>query len=391
MRILVINKYVPPEPAPTAALIGDLAEILRSKGAEVSHLGATVGYRGARPQGWRRWLHEIQLLLRLLWAGMTSNRPDCILCLSDPPGVLFVAALLARLKGAKLVHWAMDVYPDTAAALGEVRRGSLVHRLAGLAMSFAYRSCKLVACLDTDMLRHLRLSEDPRAFISPPWPPLRIHLPDTPVTPTTSRIRWMYSGNLGRAHEYETLLRAQQVLEKAGLPFELVFQGAGNAWAAAQQLAADLGLQQCHWEGYASSENLVHSLLEAHVLVATQRQEVKGLLWPSKLAVLKLLPRPIVWVGPLDGSIAADLRSHDSQHGVFAVGDFRGLAEWLAQHGNHFAKAAGASFSPASLRPVCASIAEAEGEKWWSHLTRLLPPDSPDRTPLKVLPSGNPA
>lgn len=391
MRILVINKYVPPEPAPTADLIGDLAEILRAKGAEVSHLGAAVGYRDARPQGWRRWLHEIHLLLRLLWTGMTLNRPDCILCLSDPPGVLFVAALLAKLKGSKLVHWAMDVYPDTAAALGEVRTGSLVHRLSSRAMSWAYRSCKLVACLDTDMLRHLRLAGDPRAFISAPWPPLHIHLPDTPVTATSDRIRWMYSGNLGRAHDYETILRAQQVLEESGLPFDLVFQGGGNAWASARALAADLGLQQCQWEDYVSQENLVPSLLEAHLLIATQRQEVKGLLWPSKLAVLKLLPRPIVWIGPPEGSIAADLRTHGAQHRVFAVGDFRGLADWLAQHGPDYAKAASASFSPASLRPVCASIAQAEGEKWWFHLSQLVHPVSPDQAHMKVPLPGNPA
>ena len=391
MRILIINKYVPPEPVPTAVLVGDLATILREKGAEVTLLGAAVGYRGAKPQGWRRWLHEIQLLLRLLWKGLTAKRPDCILCLSDPPGVLFAAAILAILKSTKLVHWAMDVYPDTAVALGEVRAGSLVHRFAGLAMSFGYRSCNLIACLDSDMLQHLRLRDDQRAFISPPWPPLHISLPEEPVLTPSGRIQWMYSGNLGRAHEYETLLRAQKVLEEAGHPFELVFQGGGNAWTAARHLAAELGLQQCRWENYASSEDLVPSLLRAHVLIATQRQQVKGLLWPSKLAVLKLLPKPIVWVGPLDGSIAADLQSRGGQHGVFGVGDSQGLAAWLAQRAGDFSKMSNITFSPATLKPVCLSVAHAEGEKWWSHLTQLLLPGTPDGLSLKIPHSGKPA
>ncbi|RBP45331.1 glycosyltransferase involved in cell wall biosynthesis [Roseimicrobium gellanilyticum] len=391
MRILVINKYVPPEPAPTAALIGDLAMILRAKGAEVTHLGAEEGYRDNRPQGWRRWLHEIQLLLRLFWTGLTSKRPDCILCLSDPPGILFVAAILAKLKGTRLVHWAMDVYPDTAVALGEVRPGGLVHRLASSAMSFSYRSCQLIACLDCDMLEYLRMKDDPRAFISSPWPPLHIAFSEGSVAPRGERIQWMYSGNLGRAHEYETLLRAQKLLEDAGHPFELVFQGGGNAWTAARQLASDLGLQQCRWENYAPSDNLVPSLLQAHVLIATQRQEVRGLLWPSKLALLKLLPRPLVWVGPHEGAISTDLRNHSALNGVFAVGDFHALADWLALRINDFAKEAEVPFSPATLKPACLGIAHAEGEKWWSHLVQLLLPDSPDGAPLKATFSEEPA
>lgn len=391
MRILVINKYIPPEPAPTAVLVGDLSTFLRANGADVSHLGAEVGYRGARPQGWRRWLHELQLLLRLLWTGLTSKRPDCIVCLSDPPGVLFVAAILAKLKRARLVHWAMDVYPDTAAALGEVRVGSLVHRLVGWAMSFSYRSCELIACLDSDMLQHLRLKGEQRAFISPPWPPLEIALPEKPVVPQEGRIRWMYSGNLGRAHEYETLLRAQKLLEDGGHPFDLVFQGGGNAWAVAKDLATHLGLKHCLWENYAPVENLVPSLLQSHVMIATQRQQVKGLLWPSKLAVLKLLPRPIVWVGPLDGSIAADLQRPDRRHGIFAVGDAEGLAAWLAPQAADLAGMCKTSFSPATLKPIFLSVAQKEGEKWWAQLSQLLLQDSADRAPSKAPLSGKPA
>jgi hypothetical protein len=285
----------------------------------------------------------------------------------------------------------MDVYPDTAAALGEVRAGSLVHRLVDRAMSFSYRSCELLACLDSDMLQHLHLKGDQRAFISPPWPPLQLSLTEEPVAPRSGRIRWMYSGNLGRAHEYETLLNAQKLLEDAGHPFDLVFQGGGNAWAAAKSLAAELGLQHCLWENYAPAENLVPSLLQSHVMIATQRQQLKGLLWPSKLAVLKLLPRPIVWVGPLDGSIAADLRSPGHQHGVFAVGDAEGLAAWLAQQANDLAEMSQTTFSPATLKPIFLSVAQEEGKKWWAQLTQLVQPDSPDGAPVKVPLSGKPA
>jgi hypothetical protein len=201
----------------------------------------------------------------------------------------------------------------------------------------------------------------------------------------------MYSGNLGRAHEYETLLRAQRLLEDAGQPFDLIFQGGGNAWAAARSRAAELELHHCHWETYVPTEDLVSSLLQAHVLIATQRQEVKGLLWPSKLALLRLLPRPIVWVGPQDGSIAQDLESLRTHHETFAVGDFNGLAAWLSHRANDFHKLSTAPFSTGPLRAACLSAAQAEGDKWWSHLTRILPPDASDGTHLEISLPGKPA
>ncbi|QIF04499.1 glycosyltransferase family 4 protein [Roseimicrobium sp. ORNL1] len=391
MRILVINKYIPPEPAPTAVLVGDLTSMLEGMGAEVTHLGADVGYRGARPTGWRRWLNEIRLLLRLLGWGLFARRPDAILCLTDPPGVLFIAALLARVKSTRLVHWAMDVYPDTAVALGEIRAGSIVHTLANRAMSFGYATCDLIACLDEDMLARLRVQGKVQSFISAPWPPLHIKLPEELVAPKPGRIRWMYSGNLGRAHEYETLLRAQKRLEEAGQPFDLVFQGGGNAWPAARALAAELGLQHCHWEAYAPSDNLVSSLLQAHVLIATQRQEVRGLLWPSKLAVLKLLPRPIVWVGPLDGSVATELKRQDKHHGIFVVGDSQGLATWLENQAEDLAAGSKVSTTPAELQLACSKVAESEGEKWWTHLAQLLQQDTLDGATMKAPLSRKPS
>lgn len=374
MRLLVINKYVPPEPAPTAALAGELASMLRDRGAEVAFLGAATEYRTNRHRGWRRWLREIILLLKLFVSALLTKRPDCIICLTDPPGVLALVALVAKIRRVKLLHWAMDVYPHTAVALGEIRGGGVIHALAQKAMALGYAECDLIACLDEDMQHTLHLENDGRAFVSQPWPLRGVIMPASADAPPSGRIRWMYSGNLGRAHEYETLLQAQRLLENAGQPFELIFQGGGNAWTAARERSAELGLQHCHWQSYASREELVPSLLQAHVLIATQREEVKGLLWPSKLALLKLLPRSIVWVGPQDGSIARGLDSHDGHHGVFAIGDSRRLAAWLGDHVGAFREISSATSSLEALKTACLSAAQDEGDKWWFHLSRILPP-----------------
>jgi glycosyltransferase involved in cell wall biosynthesis len=329
MRVLFINKFIPPDPAPTAVLIEEVARVVRDAGGEAAFAGSRGAYRGKRASGSVRWLHEGWENLRMLFRGLTGPRPDVIVCLTDPPGCLVVAAIVARLRRIKLVHWVMDVYPEIAVALGELRAASPVQRAVRRAMGWAYRTCAAIACLDEDMVDKLQLRGDPRAFISTPWPPQGLRLPRGMPVPDGGKVRWLYSGNLGRAHDYETLLRAQRRLEEAGAPFELVFQGGGPCRDAAMRLAADLHLKHCVWLDYAPEERLLESMLEAHVLVATQKPETRGMLWPSKLATMLLLPRALAWVGPTDGAIAGAIRERSSLHGIFAPGDDAQLASWL--------------------------------------------------------------
>jgi hypothetical protein len=146
----------------------------------------------------------------------------------------------------------------------------------------------------------------------------------TPDEPWT----WIYSGNLGRAHEWETLLQAQALLEQRGSDVRLRFQGGGPSWPAAQARAAELKLRNCEWRGYVPEEELAASLLRCRACAVTQLPAAQGLLWPSKLGFVMTLPRPILWVGPIDGAIARSLR--DLSHaGVFAPGDAAGVADWL--------------------------------------------------------------
>jgi hypothetical protein len=144
---------------------------------------------------------------------------------------------------------------------------------------------------------------------------------------------WLYSGNLGRAHEWRTLLDAQGLIEKAGGAWKLVFQGGGPARTGAREYAERLGLARCEWRDYVAEEQLPASLLAADVLIVTQKPETCGLLWPSKLALVTSLPRAILWVGPVDRAIARDLEGLP-QAGIFAPGDAAGVAKWIMDAGS---------------------------------------------------------
>lgn len=269
---------------------------------------------------------EIGALWRILREGSARRRPDVVVSGSSPPCLGVVADRIARKHRAAHFHWAMDMYPELAVELGEIRRSSPVAKIAGWAMRRVYRRAKAVIALDGDMAERFRAMKVEPVSIRP-WVtrqviPVSAAEPEPPWT-------WIYSGNLGRAHDWATMLDAQALLERRGVDARLVLQGGGPSWAGAQAKAGALGLRRCEWRGYAAAEDLPGLLLRSEVLVATQRPAVRGLLWPSKLALMLALPRPILFIGPAEGAIASELRGL-SHAGVFAPGDAEGVARWIA-------------------------------------------------------------
>jgi hypothetical protein len=222
----------------------------------------------------------------------------------------------------------MDVYPETAVALGALPAWGAVPFSA--AMRAAYARCAVVVALDEDMAEVLRARGASRVAVAPPWPP-DWPAPQRPLRPESvpagARL-WMYSGNLGRAHEGGVLLAAQRRLEAQGLPWWLVVQGGGVGWSGLRAEAERMGLSQCLFLPYASEEEAPTRLAAAEVLVVTRRPEVRGLLWPSKLSVALAWPRRIAWIGEVDSAAARAVAGHAGSV-AFAAGDAEGLARWL--------------------------------------------------------------
>jgi len=360
VRILFLNQYFPPDPAPTGVLLQELADSLQAGGHTADFVAARQDYRAGQRQG-GRMVREAIALARMFFDGLRRPRPEVILSATSPPCLLLVATLLALWHRAKSVHWVMDLYPEIAVGLGEIRRGALAGLLQKM-MGWAYRRAALVVALDEDMAERLRPSGVTPRLIRP-WVfastlTVLARTVETPQSPWT----WIYSGNLGRAHEWETLLAAQAILEKRGAGIRLLFQGGGPARPAAEKRAQELGLRECAWTGYVEEAELPASLLHAQALVVTQRPAAQGLLWPSKLGLILSLPRPILWIGPTDGAIARLLRTLP-QAGVFAPGAAEQVAAWL------LARRAEDRPVPAALDPAAHRAAALQA--WKTLLERL--------------------
>jgi hypothetical protein len=332
VRILFLNQYFPPDPAPTGVLLREVADALAAAGHETVFASSGQEYRGGQRRG-SRMRRELQGLLALFRAALGAGRVDAVVSATSPPLLVVVAGAIARMRRARHYHWLFDMYPELATALGEISDGPA--RVFSAATRWAYRRARCVVALDEDMAARVA-AYGVKARIIQPWvlqpllAALRANGPDGPNGPDVAERVWLYSGNLGRAHEWRALLDAQRLIEGAGQPWRLVFQGGGPSWAAAREYARQAGLARCEWRPYLPEGQLPASLLAADALVVTQKPETCGLLWPSKLALVTSLPRPILWVGPVDRAIARDLATLP-QAGIFAPGDAAGIARWLSE------------------------------------------------------------
>ncbi len=57
-RFLFLNQFVPPDPAPTARLLGDVGDVLRRRGHEIVFVGDRSDYRGSKTLLGSRTLRE---------------------------------------------------------------------------------------------------------------------------------------------------------------------------------------------------------------------------------------------------------------------------------------------------------------------------------------------
>jgi glycosyltransferase involved in cell wall biosynthesis len=136
-----------------------------------------------------------------------------------------------------------------------------------------------------------------------------------------------YSGNFGRAHEFETLLGAAKLLRTdPGMAF--LMTGAGARAGNLQQAVQREGLTSFVFQDYQPPQMLSDSMAASDVHLVSLLPSLEGLIVPSKVYGILAAGRPTVFVGDLQGDVASLIRKHDCGITV-AVADSEGLARQL--------------------------------------------------------------
>ncbi|GAA0761764.1 glycosyltransferase involved in cell wall biosynthesis [Erythromicrobium ramosum] len=366
MRIILINRFFFPDESATSLMLTDLVEGLAPLGVAMHAITASASYTGTEGSAQAlsvpdltvtrlptlplshqslagRVLNFLVFYLALLVAGVWHvRRGDLIICLTDPPFVGVFATIIAKLRQAKVIHWVQDIYPETATRLGYGSSSSPSIRMLAAARDWAWRNAAANVVIG-DRMRDMLCSrgvEPQQIRVIPNWADDEGLAPISPEA-NPLRCEWGfsdatlvvgYSGNLGRAHDVDTMLGAAALLAKGPSPdIRFLFIGGGAKHAQLQAAMSDPHLgPMLERRGYRPRIELSQSLNVPDVHWLSLEPGLEGLIVPSKFYGAAAVGRPIIFIGDPDGEVAR-LIAIASCGASFAKGDCAGVASFLSQ------------------------------------------------------------
>lgn len=335
--VLLVNQYFWPDMAATAQLLGDLAEDLVRSGWEVNVLsgtGAYVSSHEGRLPGRETWngvkirrapctsfgratrlgriVDYLTFLVSAAWVVVTGPKHPVVVCLSTPPFISSLG-LLARLRGSRFVYKVEDLYPDVAIALGHLRPNAWITQTLRRVSTALLRRADAVVALDEPMSQVLEQRGASCPVVIPNWADGHATYPDPQAgLAARQRFDWeadrlivLYSGNLGLAHRFDALLEAAASLQAELPAVKLVFVGAGPRREEVLHKSNVLPNVELH--PYQPRESL-HALYNAaDVHVVSLRNNVEGLLVPSKYAAALAVGKPVLLLGGEGSHLAEEI------------------------------------------------------------------------------------
>jgi colanic acid biosynthesis glycosyl transferase WcaI len=247
-----------------------------------------------------RAANYVTYLTNALWYGLRQDRPDVVLCMTDPPIVADVALLVARRYRAPLVVITQDVFPEIAVQLKRLENPALMALLRILVALYLRRADRLVAIGDT-MRRRLEAKGAPpeRVRVIPNWVDTSRLEPLPKDNPWASKRGYdekfvvMHSGNIGHAQDLDSLVRAATFLRDLD-DLAIVIIGMGARHAELVALAERLETDQVSFLYYQPRDLLPESLSAADIHVVGLAPGLAGYVVPSRLYGILAVARPVI-------------------------------------------------------------------------------------------------
>ena len=343
-RVIFVNRFYYPDYSATAQILTDVAAGLAARGMNVRVITSRLMYEDPAAKLAKREQIDGVGVIRVRTtgfgrAGLVGRAADyltfyaaCFLAVlrhtrkgdvavfkTDPPLLSVPLGIAARLRGARVVNWLQDIFPETAQALGVpvarpplstflkyLRNRSL--RRGEVAVVIGQRMADLV---ETCGVARSQITLIPNFCDEASIQPRR--RTDNPL-----RAAWGlterdfvigYSGNLGRAHDLDTLLDAAEIL-KGRTDVRFLFIGGGQLRQTLEAEIARRGLTSVLLKPYQPREQLALSLCVPDVHWVSLRSELEGLILPSKLYGIAAAGRPMLMIGDPDGDIGRIVRQH---------------------------------------------------------------------------------
>jgi glycosyltransferase involved in cell wall biosynthesis len=137
-----------------------------------------------------------------------------------------------------------------------------------------------------------------------------------------------YSGNMGRVHEFDSIMGAARALRDDDRVVFLLI-GGGAQRVQLEAVARRDGLANIRFRPYQPRELLAQSLSIADIHLVSLQAQLEGLVVPSKIYGVLGVGRPAIFIGSPHGEVGAELQSAECGICVNAD-DVQGLADAIS-------------------------------------------------------------
>jgi colanic acid biosynthesis glycosyl transferase WcaI len=366
-KIVFVNRFFFPDHSATSQMLSDLAFDLAKSGKAVEIVTSRLRYDDPTAQlppfetidgvsvhrVWTSRFGRGNLVGRavdyltfyataawMLWQRTDAN--TIVVAKTDPPLISIIAAPIARLRGAKLINWLQDFFPEVASALGIKLMRWPISNLLQFLRNKTLRMAHMNVVLGKLMAAKVALQGVPLEQIRliPNWADGALIKP-IPREENSLRKLWNlenkfvvgYSGNLGRAHEFNTILdAAEELSHRQDIVF--LFIGGGVQRVALEQEVLNRKLSTVLFKPYQPREQLGESLSAMDVHLISLNPALEGLIVPSKFYGIAAVGRPGIFIGSSAGEIPLVLQECNCGVSV-TLGDKATLVNKILEFANN--------------------------------------------------------
>lgn len=360
-KLSIFTQFYPPDYAATGQLIEELAIQLGRFGIQVEVFTGQPGYafrkasapakerlnrvlvqrsrasrlfptqiRGKAINGLLFFIRGVLHILKNLGSG------DILLLTSAPPFLPIVGYIAKLCFGIPYICLLYDLYPDVAVELQVVSSKNWVVKAWNWINKKVWQKADGIVVLSSTMKDRVTAKcpevSDKISVIhnwaNPNW-----------IVPIAKRNNWfalkydlvdnftvLYSGNMGRCHEMDTILEAARQLEDESIQF--VFIGGGAKRQICIEQVKKLGLSNCQFLPYQDKQDLPYSLTACDLSLVSISPGMEGIVAPSKLYGILATGRPVAAICE-SNSYLRSLLSEANCGAAFSNGDADGLVQFI--------------------------------------------------------------
>ncbi len=361
-KLSVVTQFFPPDYAATGQLIEELVKHLGRQGMSIDVFTGQPGYAYQSEEAAKEEEIESGVTVRrsnitkfgskrlrgaliggLLFslraiAHIAANyrKYNLLLVTTAPPFLPVIGYLLNFFFNVSYITLVYDIHPDISVELGIISREHPIVRIWTWLNKQVWRNSKEIIVLSRNMkeriVAHCPEVEDKIAVIHSWADPQKVY-------PIEKKDNWfaqkhdlvekftvLYSGNMGRCHDIDTIFKA--ALELRDEPIQFVCIGKGAKQATLKAKIKKHGLNNFVFLPYQDKKDLTYSLTACDLTLVSVSEGMEGLVAPSKVYGYLASGRPIAAVCP-ESTYLNEMLEEGNCGAGFRNGDAKGLAQYI--------------------------------------------------------------